>query len=319
MNCKQGIVELSAGPYNLLSCENTDVLFGDLFERKSIMGHDLETKCLVGAESLVNNSPGKVWVHKRASTGEELVDCLVQLMKDDRGGGNQPAKRTCAAIPVNMDDAHSAVVFVGFVDKEVFLYDPHGVYEEDGHPVLEDIEQAVQISSHNTTESDARRIWTTSTCRGDSFQSYLPLPLCDLFVAYAMCVVSCCFPDRGSVREAWSTLLVRDHHLHGLVDQMEWFYRFMHVLLRKTRRFSTQSGDSVLVFGSGDTGCAASVVKCDKKRQVADVFVAPHWVSPKMLAMASNLDCPVVSPWDGGVRINNVPTIFMVPGSFEFI
>jgi hypothetical protein len=217
-----------------------------------------------------------------------------------------------------MEDAHSVVVFVGFVDKEVFLYDPHGVCEEDGHPVLEDIEQAVQWISRNDTDDgdDDRRAWTMSACRGDSFQSYLPLPLCDLFVAYAMCVVSRCFPDRGSVREAWSTLLVRDHHLNGLVDHMEWFYRFMRALLRKSRRSSMQSGDSVLVFGSGYTGCAASVVKCDKKRQVADVFVPPHWASSEMMAMASDLGCPVVSPWDGGVRIDDVPTIFMVPGSF---
>ena len=302
--------------YHLFTCKNTEALFGYMlvmYTDPVDEGSYIDTVCMEQTKKFVHNSPRKVWIYGISSPGRDLVDRLVETARNE-GSSNQSKKRTCAAIPLLLpgqggEAAHSAVVFVSFVDRELFLYDPHGVH--DRHPVSDDIEQAVR-----TINEGSGPTWSASTCRGNSFQSYFPLPLCNLFVAYAMCVVSFYLPDRASVREAWSTLLVENQH--GLVDHMEQFYRFMNVLMHKTRRSSMQSGDSVLVFGSGSTGCPASIIECDKKRQTASIHVSRRFASPSMLAMASDLGCSVVSPWGDGVRINNMPVAFMVEGTCEF-
>lgn len=154
--------------------------------------------------------------------------------------------------------------------------------------------------------------WKVSPLRGFSFQSYLPLPLCDLFCAYSIFAVSCfCY---SSVHDALSTLLVDSveslcEHRH--FDYLAWFIQ---LVLNKLGHNHMQSGQLVLVFGAHATRFPASVIQCNKKTNTASLYVPSDY---QEIALNLKGGYSRASRYDGGIRLDGVPTLLMARATFD--
>lgn len=266
-----------------------------------------DTLCMQCVRGLVNNSPSCAWIFPRVFMGRSLVDKLLDIID----GNRMPGKRTCAVIPVSMDDdeeeeQHAVCVFACFKTHTLFLYDPCGVEEDEDHPVLPDLNASVSELS----KPSCRDTWTVSPLRGRSFMSYLDLPICELFCAYTVYVVSAL--QYESVHDALASVLVDNPQ--DLASHLDFVPHFIGFVANKLGHNNMRSGQPVAVFGPGSMQFPAFVIECSKKSGVASLHVTPEH---RHVALGLEGGYTRASPYDGGIRLDGVPTILMARAEFR--
>mgnify|MGYP006279930767 CR=1 FL=1 len=264
-----------------------------------------DTLCMQCVRRLLHNSPSCAWIFPRVFMGRSLIDKLLDIID----GNRMPKKRTCAVIPVSMDndeeEHHAVCVFACFKTHALFLYDPCGVEEDEDHPVLHDLNLAISELSCSDT-------WTVSPLRGRSFMSYLPLPICELFCAYSVYVVSGFRYE--SVQDALASLLVDNPQMLCDNSHLDFVPYFIEFVANKLGHNNMQSGQLVAVFGPGSLQFPAFVIGCSKKMGVASLHVTPEH---RDAALGLEGGYTRAIPYDGGIRLDDVPTILMARAEFR--